>query len=444
MINKVIVSHLLLCFIFADVQADEAGNNVQEMQIQVQAQKNHKVHVGVLLVGHQDHDIAVFAQRLKKDFEWSGQVVVTESHVSELKSEKDLKSIFNSEVSIVLIVSKTDRLFCWRLYDLLSMHMIVGKKQEQGNLSAIMMAHVVADDIWPQLFGQQSSFRSKIAYSKQIWKKKHGRERPFKQIWIADFDGTSAKLFINAPTVSFASRWSKDSHCPLLFYSENTISNVQLVMSNMFGNTKVVCSFDGLNMQPTFSKDAKRVVFCLSKDGTSQLYLSYIDVVTKKRKFDRLTFNSGDNLAPCFIDDHHVVFVSDYKTGKPQLFMLDLKTKYVTQVTDGGYCACPCYSFVRNQLVYSKMMGAVMQLFIYDFATQQHTQLTFDKGSKEEGSWSACGNYIVFGLNEGMHSRIAQLHLPTKKIRYITDLHEHCTYPDCSPIYQDFIGILGK
>ncbi|MBP9765581.1 hypothetical protein KBD08_04585, partial [Candidatus Babeliales bacterium] len=140
-----------------------------------------------------------------------------------------------------------------------------------------------------------------------------------------------------------------------------------------------------------------------------------------------------------------VAFVSDYQTHKPQIYMIDIPTKIVEPITDGtGYCACPNYSRVRNQLLYSKMIGSGMQLFTYDFAKKQHTQITFDKGSKEEGSWSPCGNYITFGLNQGCSSRIAQLHLPTKTMHYLTSESDHCTYPDCSPIYKQYIGVLSK
>jgi TolB protein len=212
----------------------------------------------------------------------------------------------------------------------------------------------------------------------------------------------------------------------------------------MFGKRKVICHFDGLNMQPTFSSDGKKVIFCLSKDGSSQLYLSYIDERTHQRKFDRLTFNNGQNIAPCFIDQNNVAFVSDFQTNKPQIYVLNLQSKVVKKITDGGYCACPNYSAVRNQLVYSKMLGGGMQLFTYDFKTQAHTQITKTAGSKEEGSWSACGNYVVFCYNKGNVSRIAQLHLPTNSIKFLTSESDACSYPDCSPIYQDCIGILNR
>ena len=422
-----------------------ADTTSSELQLSVQAKKTKKVTIGLITLGSVSSKLKTCVQRVIKDLEWSGQCLVEQKDLDSLQHEKDLKQLFEPKIAVAIILSEEKgNIYTWRLYDLSTVKMIIGKKVEMGHDSINYVAHTIADQLWPQLFGTESSFRSKVAYSKQIWRKKHGKEKPYKQIWIADFDGSNAQLFINKPTISFAPRWSNDPTCPLLFYSENTLSNVQLVMSNMFGKRRVVCSFDGLNMQPTFSQDGKKIVFCLSKDGTSQLYISSIDEITGKRHFERLTYNSGQNIAPCFVDKTHVAFASDYKTGKPQIFMLDLKTKSIEQITDGGYCVCPSYSFVKKQLVYSKMVGGAMQLFLYDIKTQEHTQLTDSPGSKEEGSWSSCGNYITFGLNQGMDSRIAQYHLPTKTMHYLTSKDDNCTYPTCSPIYQENLGILEK
>ena len=414
-----------------------------DLQIVVQAQKTKKVALGLVVVGAHDGMFDLCVDRLKKDLEWSGQARVLLQHKDKMSHVSELKTLFSEDVSVVVFISKAGSQYTWRLYDVSSADMVAGKKMQQEDKPVLLMAHCIADELWPELFCEKSSFCSKIAFCKQTWHVKYGRDKSYKQIWIADFDGTNQQLFIDAPTVSFAPRWNNDVECPLLFYSENTLSNVQLVMVNMFAKRKVVCSFDGLNMQPSFSPDGKRVVFCLSKDGTSQLYLSYIDPFTKKRKFDRLTFNDGNNIAPCFIDSDHVAFVSDFETHKPQLYILGLSDKKLRCITDGGYCACPSYSQVRRQLVYSKMLGGGMQLFTYDIQTGEHKQLTKGGGSKEEASWSACGNYIVFGLNEGMRSRVAQLNMITHNVRYLTNFQEHCTYPDCSPLYAKHLGVLN-
>lgn len=398
--------------------------------------------IGLAVVGSYSKPLRACVSRLKKDLEWSGQCLIQEKSITKLVHVSDLQKMFSENVSVAIFISHTGVEFIWRLYDIDNNEMIAGKKIDQADASPEFIAHMIADEVWPVLFNNKSSFGSKIAFCKQIWRKKYGKNRPYKQIWIADFDGTNQKLFVDDPTVSFAPRWNNDPEYPLLFYSENTLSNTQLVMSNMYGKRKVIYSFDGLNMQPTFSDDGKRVVMCLSKDGTSQLYLSYFDVIMHQRRFDRLTFNDSNNIAPCFVSHDQVAFVSDFQSEKPQIYIVNIVDKKLRRITDGGYCVCPNFSLVRKQLVYCKMIGGAMQLFTYDIVTGKHRQMTTGGASKEEPSWSACGNYIVFGANEGQSSRIAQLNVITKAIKFLTSNDEQCTYPDYSPIYHRNIGIL--
>lgn len=415
-----------------------------DLQIAVQVKQHQKVPLGLAVVGKPDKAMQSVVNRLQKDLQYSGQCQVTTKSVSKVQQKDDVAKHFASDIALAIFITKDEAGYTWRLYDLLSTQMVAGKKiQADDATKPSHIAHEIADALWPVLMNNQSSFQSKIAYCKQVWKKRNGKDKPFKQIWVADFDGSNLRLFIDVPTVSIAPRWSQQENCPLLFYSENTLSNVQLVMSNMFGKRKTICCCDGLNMQPTFSPTAQEVVFCLSKDGSSQLYHSFINAMNKQRVFERLTDNDGNNIAPCFIDGNHVVFVSDYQTRKPQLYIMNVSTLQTEQLTQGGYCACPAYCKANNKLAYSKMVDGVMQLFEYDFATKEHRQLTKGPGSKEEATWSACGNYILFGMNEGLSSRIAQLNTVTGKVRYITPEGQHCTYPACSPVYDKQIGILS-
>ncbi|MBI2353369.1 PD40 domain-containing protein [Candidatus Dependentiae bacterium] len=435
---------LLLAFFICFFSVSFFAMRSTDFHINVKAQQTEKSRIGLVFVGEMKDDDEVFLARLQKDLEYSQQCVVIRRALSQLKKVDDLKNLFSGQnVYLAVFVTKIDDGYVWRLYDLLSAEMLVGKKVLFEGKNARCMAHIIADQLWPALMNKKSSFASKIAFCKQIWKKRGKREKVFKQIWITDFDGTHPQLFIDTPTINIAPRWGILESYPILFYSENTLSNVQLVMSNMFKKRQVVYCFDGLNMQPTFSSDGKEIIYCLSKDGSTQLYHSYVHGLSKHRLSERLTLNDGNNIAPCFINDNTIVFVSDFETNKPQLYLMNINNQKIERITDGGYCACPSYCKENNQLVYSKMIDREMQLFLYNLATKQHIQLTHGRGSKEEPSWSACGNYIVFCINEGSHSsRIAQFNLIAEKWQYLTPKSDHCTYPNYSPVYQHFLGIL--
>jgi len=83
----------------------------------------------------------------------------------------------------------------------------------------------------------------------------------------------------------------------------------------------------------------------------------------------------------------------------------------------------------------------MMQLFLYDFATNTHKQLTKDGGNKEECSWSPCGNYLAYSVEKGEMSRIVILNLLTSQVQYLTDESASRSYPIWSPLYQQYPAV---
>ena len=134
---KMILGNIILCTVGL-FGADAHVDRTQEMQVVVQAQKNKKVAIGFVIVGHHDHKFNDCIARLKKDLEWSGQCQISLHYLSELKHENDLKNVCGSDVSVAVILSHSGSSYSWRLYDVSSLQMIVGKKQEQGSMSLLM------------------------------------------------------------------------------------------------------------------------------------------------------------------------------------------------------------------------------------------------------------------------------------------------------------------
>jgi len=405
-----------------------------EMRVVVNAQQVEKMSIAFVIIDRVDNE---FVTNLKKYLEMTGQYNLKLIRKRGVTKESEIKMLFDQGCSMALFISQDRKNYSWRLYDTIESHMIEGKKFLGAHKSIQEAAQNVADYIWQTMMGNYGSFSSKIAFCRQKIEKKHGKDRFYKQILLADIDG-SHELLIDLPTISFAPRWNQNPEVPVLFYSENTVSNVRLMMSNMYGKRRVVCSFDGLNMQPAFSDDGNEIVFCLSKDGSTQLYRSYIS--GESRKYIRLTHNKGNNFAPCFVDKETIVFVSDYKANSPQLYFMNIKTQEITPITTKGYNVCPCYSKVKHQIVYSKMVAGKMQLFIYDCKSKKDEQITSGSiFSNEEPSWSPCGNFIVYCANQEFNGRIVCLNMATKETKYITPKNWNCSYPSWSPVYTSWL-----
>lgn len=389
-----------------------------------------QMNVGLLLLKDESSQtIDEIGEILKHDLAFTKQIyVITDSFSGSIARSK-IKGYAEQATPLVIVLKEESAMIYWWLYETQSGSLMAEKSYAKKGVLVRGWAHAVADQLWQTIMAKPGFFSTKVAYCKDL-----GKTRRVKHICITDYDGSHEETIVKTPTINVAPRWNQAISNPLLFYSEYTNNNMRLVAVNMKKKRKVASNFDGLNMLPSFSSDGKQVVYCASRgDGSSQLYLY------KKGKLKRLTHNTGNNVSPTFMaNGKQLFFCSDFQTGYPQIYHYDIDTQEIQCITQGGYCAAPSYCSVTNKLIYSKMIGGVMQLMLYDIDQKTHTQLTFDCCNKQEASWSPCGNYILCSMTKDLVSRIALFNLTTGNYHYITTGQASCRYPHWSPVYTTF------
>lgn len=438
-----------------------ASNETQEQDTNISvsvAPKEHaKCNLFFGVVGKPSKELRSMVEIIKKDLEFSGQFNVTLVQIETVHTKQEIEGLSAKGYGLAIFINDAEK-YCgtnqkmrskdcmgsppevgsleWRVYDTAQVAMLKGAKYSKRGSVLRGWAHNISDALWSTLAGQDGFFSTKIAYCKDVHRPK---KKKIKHIYVADYDGSNEQEIINLPTVNVAPRWNNDSKTPMLFYSEYTNSNVRLVAVKMDKKRKLASNFDGVNMLPAFSADGKQVAYCASHgDGNCQLYY-YEPNCLGHSTFRKLTHNQGNNVSPNFsADGKSLFFCSDYQTGKPQIYRYDFANDAIERLTHDGYCASPSYCPSQNKLAYSKMIHGTMQLFAYDVETQEHTQLTFDRGNKEECSWSPCGNFLLFSYELGIKSRIALLNVVTNKRQFLTSEKQVCSYPCWSPAYDEF------
>ncbi len=296
----------------------------------------------------------------------------------------------------------------------------------------IQQGHQIADDLMPTLTGDTGPMLSTLAYCKQL-------SNNHKVVCIADYACRLEKPVVTARTINIAPAWH--TKAPGLCYSQFTRTNSRLMFVDLTTNKhNIVCSYDGLNMQPSFSEDGSQAALCLSGKGNSEIYL-YDQAFCKtlgKKTFKQLTDNKGNNVSPCLLDAGDLVFCSDFQTGSPQIYLKKTLTGDVIRLTSGkGYCASPNYNPATKQLVYTRYATGAFQLWSMDLSSEHRheKQLTFNAGDKLEPSWSACGKYVAFtyakydGKLKKRMSQIAILNTQSSNIRILTTTPELKSFP---------------
>ncbi len=295
--------------------------------------------------------------------------------------------------------------------------------------NAVYDGHKISDELLPVLTGEKGICLSSLTYCKRI-SLKH------QIICVSDYACKREKTVVAARTVNVAPRWH--TKAPILFYSQFTRINNRLMSVDLKNRRhKVICSYDGLNMQPSFSQDGTRAVLCLSGGKNSEIYLYDYALCKKfnKRLFVQLTFNKGNNASPCLLPNNDVIFCSDFEFGAPQIYCLNRKARKAYRLTSGrGYCAAPSYCAKNDSVVYTRALNRVFQLFTLNLDDLEEKQLTFGPGDKHEPAFSECGRFVVFSYDQEYKKghktfQIAVLNRHSGNIRVLTTGKEPKTFP---------------
>jgi tol-pal system beta propeller repeat protein TolB len=401
-----------------------------------QARQHSKVKVIMLHIG--DHEeINNIAKMIHFDLGFSDQMAVDLKKTATVPTEKQAAALAKQAYTLMLTVEekgtkrKTTDIEI-TLKDPINNQTFFSKNYSCPPHNLIQQGHQIADDLMPVLTGETGPMLSTLAYCKQV-------SPTQKYICIADYACRLEKPVVTAKTINVAPAWHPKA--PGLCYSQFTRHNSRLMFVDL--NTQkhnIVCSYDGLNMQPSFSSDGVQAALCLSGKGNSEIYL-YDQQVCKslgKKTFKQLTNNKGNNVSPCLLPSGDLVFCSDFQTGSPQLYLKNAATGVIKRLTNGkGYCASPNYNNTTKQIVYTRYAHGAFQLWSLDLSSPHphEKQLTFNAGDKLEPAWSACGKYVAFTYakyDQKLKKRTSQIGIfntQSSNIRIMTSGPELKSFP---------------
>jgi len=366
------------------------------------------------------------ASTIASDLAFSGHFAVDtiEYRCAPMKKQ-EITALAAQNIFFLLILESHHETLEYRFYDTTTGDMIpkANGRCTVHDTTVTFCAHHIADKLWHHLMGSASPFLTHIAYAKEVPYKKG---ITIKHLCIADYDGTHEKILVATPTISIAPRWGGTAEHPLIFYSEYTSTNVQLMVVDMRKKRKIVSRYDGTTTHFTSNHDGSCHAFAASRgSGTSQIYMR-----KKGGELMQVTNNDATNGCPVFNHDSSILYYySDIYTDVPHLICYTLATKKHTTLPISGYCVSPAYNNQRKLLAYSKLIDGFMQICTYNPQTQQEHQITFDAGNHEDPTWSPDGNFLAYTHEINNTSRIRVHAHATGIEHYITPAGINCTYP---------------
>ncbi|MBD3272859.1 hypothetical protein GF385_00720 [Candidatus Dependentiae bacterium] len=428
-----------ITFLFLFLFINKLGS-VTNLSFNVKTPSEHeKIKCLSLILKNKTNDdeiLTKLGKTLKYDLEFTDQMEINLKKSKKRLTKELEEKFFNNDVSLCLYISNIEKNKTKiELKNLGSGSIEFEKEFKINTKNLIQSAHRISDELLPKLTGEESMCKYCLAYCKMI-------SNTQKNIVLSDYSCNFEKTLISEKLINVAPSWHTKTST--IFYSQFTKNKINLMSYNLKNNkNSIICSYDGLNMQPSFSNDGSKAALCMSGGKNSEIYLfdSKISKKLKQRVFKKLTNNGGNNVSPYLLENDDVIFCSDFQTGQPQIYYLNRKENYTYRLTNGkGYCAAPSYCAKNNNVVYTRPVNGTFQLFtlnLDNFDNLQEKQITFNGGNKHEPDYSPCGRFIVFSYDfeykKGYQTQqIAVLNVNSGKIRVLTQSKAPKSFPKWS------------
>ena len=275
----------------------------------------------------------------------------------------------------------------FRLWDIFAEAQLDGKSFSTTPENWRRIAHIVADEIYKRLTGEDGYFDSRIVYVSESGP----QNKRVKRLAIMDQDGANHRFLTDGRSLVLTPRFSPSSQeITYLSYFGN---KPRVYVFNIdTGQQEVLGDFPGMTFAPRFSPDGNQVVLTLAVNGNSEIYR--MDLRTRRET--RLTDNPAIDTSPSYSPDgSHIVFNSD-RGGSQQIYTMDANGGNVQRISFGqGRYGTPVWSPRGDLIAFTRINGGKFYVGVMKPDGSGERLLT--EGYLVEGpTWSPNGRVLAF------------------------------------------------
>ena len=234
------------------------------------------------------------------------------------------------------------------------------------------------------LVGNGDFFLSTLAFIKSSGKDRH--------LWLVRPTGRELRQINNMPGLSMSPSWSPDARFVIFTHIDDR-THALAVWDRMTQQTQRVKFPGNTIIGPAFLPD-NRVAVSLAMQGYPNIYL-----LDRSFKRDRVLESSGGiDVSPSFDATGTKMVFTSSRLGNPHVFLKNLSTGQVTRVSqDGKYNTDPSISPDGTLVAYARMVGSGQhRIFVHDLLTGMERQVTFGPGSDEQPAFAPDSYFIAF------------------------------------------------
>lgn len=286
------------------------------------------------------------------------------------------------------VVPQGDRLRAsFRLWDVLGEQQVAGKEYNTFARNWRRIAHLMADEIYKRLTGEEGYFDTRIVYVAESGP----AQRRVKRLAIMDQDGENHKYLTDGSVLVLTPRFSPNTQ-EILYMSYAGRQPRVFLRDLQTGREESMGRFDGMSFAPRFNHDGSRMLMSIASGGNTNIH----EMDLRSRQMRALTSGGGLDTSPSYSPDgSKIVFNSD-RGGSQQLYTMDSNGGNVQRISFGtGRYATPVWSPRGDLIAFTKMAGG--QFYIGVMRADGSGERLLTQSWLDEGpSWAPNGRVLVF------------------------------------------------
>jgi TolB protein len=293
----------------------------------------------------------------------------------------------------------------FRLWDVFLQQQMSGSMLVTKSANWRRAAHMIADEIYKRLTGEEGYFDTRIVYVAESGASK----TRIKRLAIMDYDGENHKFLTDGNSLVLTPRFSPESQKILYMSYAKKMPRV-LIRDIESGKERVLGDFPGMTFAPRFAPSGNRALLSMAKDGVTNIYEIDIHSMNKKAITNTADIDTSPSYSP---DETKIVFNSD-RGGKPQLYVMnsDGSNPHRISFGDGRY-ATPVWSPRGDLIAFTKWGDGTGMFYIGVMRPDGSGERLLASGYiVESPTWAPNGRVITYTKQErGGKSRIHSIDL---------------------------------
>lgn len=275
----------------------------------------------------------------------------------------------------------------FRLWDVFAAEYMVGRRYAADADSWRRIAHIVSDEIYRRVTGEEGYFDSQIVYVA----KSGPKSKRIHRLAIMDQDGANHRFLTDGSSLVVKPRFSPARKEIVYLDFFNNTPRVYLFNLET-GRREVLGPFNGMTFSPRFSPDGNKVVMTFESNGNSEIYT--MDLRTRQSR--RLTNDPSIDTSPSFSPQgDRIVFESD-RGGSQQIYVMDSDGGNQQRVSFGeGRYGSPVWSPRGDLIAFTKILRG--EFYIGVMRPDGTGERLLVQGYHNEGpTWSPNGRILMY------------------------------------------------